>query len=149
MGTTHRPALSPREHARLADALISECGGLPEASRACRVSMGVLSTYQNPNRPECNMPGDVIADLEKHCRQPIYSSFLFGMQDRAQDIGDLRELPCQATEEAADFQAFIRRALADGRLTRNEIDQARRELSDARSVLDRCAIALDAAELAL
>lgn len=145
----HRPAISSREHARLAANLIEACGGLSESSRACRVSEGVLSTYQNPNRPECNMPADVMADLERHCGRPIYSAFLRRQLGTAVEPGNLRDLGCLLTEEGAGFQGFIRRALADGRLTLNEIDDARRELAEADQVLIRCRASLDAAEAAL
>ena len=146
MVATHRSAISSREHARLASDLIDACGGLAEASRACRVSEGVLSTYQNPNRPECNMPADVIADLERHCGKAIYSGFIRRSLGIAVDPGCLRDLGCLLTEEGADFQSFIRRALADGRLTAREIDEARRELAQAESILIRCRASLDAAE---
>lgn len=143
---THRPAISSREHARLASDLIDACGGLAESARACRVSEGVLSTYQNPNRPECNMPADVMADLERHCGKPIYSGFIRRSLGQAVEPGCLRDLGCLLTEEGADFQGYIRKALADGRLTPNEIDAARRELAQAESVLMRCRASLDAAE---
>jgi hypothetical protein len=143
---THRPAISSREHARLAGDLIEACGGLLESSRACRVSEGVLSTYQNPNRPECNMPADVMADLEKHAGRAIYSSFIRRNLGQQVEPGCLRDLGCLLTEEGADFQSYIRRALADGRLSANEIDEARRELAQAESVLIRCRASLDAAE---
>lgn len=144
--TPRQSSISSREHARLASDLIDACGGLSEASRACRVSEGVLSTYQNPNRPECNMPADVMADLERHCGAAIYSSFIRRTLGQAVEPGCLRDLGCLLTEEGADFQAFIRRALADGRLSANEIDVARRELASAETVLIRCRASLDAAE---
>jgi hypothetical protein len=146
MAHTHRSAISHREHARLAHDLIEASGGLAEASRACRVSEGVLSTYQNPNRPECNMPADVMADLERHCGKAIYSGFIRRTLGIAVEPGCLRDLGCLLTEEGADFQSFIRRALADGRLTAHEIDEARRELAQAESILIRCRVSLDAAE---
>jgi hypothetical protein len=149
MGHEHRTTISPREHARLAGDLIDACGGLAEASRACRVSEGVLSTYQNPNRPECNMPADVMSDLEKHCGKPIYSGFIRRNLGLTVEPGNLRDLGCLLTEEGADFQAFIRRALADGVLSANEIDTARQELAAAENVLARCRASLDAAELSL
>lgn len=144
--TARRSAISSREHARLAGDLIDACGGLAEASRTCRVSEGVLSTYQNPNRPECNMPADVMADLEHHCAKPIYSAFIRRNLGLSVEPGCLRELGCLLTEEGADFQGYIRRALADGRLSAREIDEARRELAQAETVLVRCRASLDAAE---
>lgn len=144
--TTHRPAISAMEHARLAGELIHACGGLAEASRACRVSEGVLSTYQNANRPECNLPADVMADLEHYCGKPIYSAFIRRNLGQTVEPGCLRELGCLLTEEGADFQGYIRRALADGRLSAREIDEARRELAQAETVLIRCRASLDAAE---
>lgn len=143
---TRTSAISYREHARLAAELVEACGGLAEASRACRVSEGVLSTYQNPNRPECNMPADVIADLEHYCGKPIYSAFLRRNLGQSVEPGCLRELGCLLTEEGADFQGYIRRALADGRLTPREIDEARKELAQAETILVRCRASLDAAE---
>lgn len=123
--------------------------GLGEASRACRVSEGVLSTYQNPNRPECNMPADVMADLEKHCGHASYSSFIRRNLGLTVEPGCLRDLGCLLTEEGADFQSFIRRALADGRLSLSEIDAARRELAAAEQIMIRCRASLDVAEATL
>lgn len=143
---TRQTAISHREHARLASELIAACGGLAEASRSCRVSEGVLSTYQNPNRPECNLPADVMADLEQHCGKAIYSAFIRRNLGQTVEAGCLRDLGCLLTEEGADFQSFIRKALADGRLSAREIDEARRELAQAETVLVRCRASLDAAE---
>lgn len=92
------------------------------------------------------MPADVIADLEKHCGKAIYSGFIRRNLGLTVEPGCLRDLGCLLTEEGADFQSFIRRSLADGRLTHNEIDEARRELAHAETILIRCRASLDAAE---
>ena len=64
--------MTPRQHAKLARALIMACGGLDEAAAACRVGKSSLSDYQLP-QIAAFMPADVMADLEAYCGEPIYS----------------------------------------------------------------------------
>jgi len=134
---TYKPAISHREHARLAELLIDANGGTLEASRACRVSPGVLSTYQNPNRPECMMPADVIADLEKACGEGIYSVALAELQKPQPITGCLKELAFDLAQESMDVVAVVREALADGRLSNNDLDAIAAAERDAEAALER------------
>ena len=133
--------MNAREHARLARSLIAACGGLEEASRACRVSRSVLSTYQQPTA-SATMPADVVCDLEAYCGAPIYSRALAARFDERTAGGDLRASACALTEEAADLQGLARSSLAAGRLSPRELDaltdkldQLEGALKSVRSVL--------------
>ena len=80
--------MNARRHARLAHELIDACGGLDEASQACRVGKTRLSDYQNPSA-NCFMAADVIADLEAYCGQAIYSGALAQARPTAPVAGEV------------------------------------------------------------
>ena len=134
---SYKPAISHREHARLAEVLIDANGGPQEAARACRVSAGVLSTYQNPNRPECVMPADVIADLEKACGEAIYSVALSDLRKPVPITGCLKELAIDLARESMDVVTAVREALTDGRLSPNDLDAIAAAERDAEDALER------------
>lgn len=141
--------MTPREHARLARELIDHSGGLDEASRACRVSRAVLSSYQNSERPECFMPADVMDALEEYAGQgPIYSGAIAERRMFPTPIGSLAEIACELSEQSLETQGLIRRALADGRLSRREIDIIARAERDAEAALERLKSARRAIEAA-
>lgn len=128
--------LSHREHARLAEDLIDECGGQAEAAKVCRVGKSTLSTYANPHEA-ATMPADVIADLEWHCRKAIYSSALADLFAMAPAVGDLAAAACDLTEQTTAVQGVVRRSLADGDLTPREIDAIADAEREAEQALDR------------
>ncbi|MGA0604898.1 hypothetical protein ACO2Q0_02775 [Phenylobacterium sp. VNQ135] len=128
--------MTPREHARLARSLIEACGGLEEASLACRVSKSKLSAYQTPHDP-LFMAADVIADLEIYCGRPIYSSALAGRFDPPRATGDLRDAACDFAEKAMDVQRVAREAEADGEWSASEIERLAREEREAADALER------------
>lgn len=128
--------ISHREHARLAGELIEACGGLEEAARACRVRRSSLSNYENPNEPS-TMPADVMVDLERHCGRAIYSVALAELQKRRPITGCLKELAFDLAQESMDVVAVVREALADGRLSNNDLDAIAAAERDAEQALER------------
>ncbi len=116
--------MTPREHARLARALIAACGGLAEASGACRVTLSVLSEYQSAAHPTRCMAADVISDLEIYCGQPIYSAAMAAQfREDQRNADDLQDLACDLTEATARLQHAIRLAVADGRISATELEE--------------------------
>lgn len=128
--------ISHREHARLAADLIDACGGLEEAARACRVRKSALSSYQTPHDPS-TMPADVMGDLERHCGRAIYSTVLFEACRPAPVTGCLKELAFDLAQESMDVVAAVREALADGRLSNNDLDAIAAAERDAEEALER------------
>ena len=129
--------LSHREHARLAHDLIEACGGLDEASRACRVGKSSLSTYQCAHEP-ATMPADVIDCLQQYAKRgPLYSSRLSENCEVPAVTGCLKEMACDLAKESMDVLTAIREALADGRLSGNDLDAIAAAERDAEAALDR------------
>lgn len=128
--------ISHREHARLAADLIDACGGLEEAARACRVRKSALSGYQTPHDAS-TMPADVMADLERHCGQAIYSAVLFDACQPAPVTGCLKELAFDLAQESMDVVATVREAMADGSLSNNDLDAIAAAENDAEEALER------------
>lgn len=95
-------SLTPRRHASLARRLIDACGGLDEATAACRVGKSTLSTYQNPAETAF-MPADVMADLESYCGEPIYSRALFEARPGDPMAGDALVETHEAVQAATDL----------------------------------------------
>lgn len=128
--------ISNRDHARYADELIEACGGLEEAASACRVRRSSLSNYANPNH-DWTMPGDVIAALERHCRQAIYSKALFDAHKAKPITGCLNALAFDLARESMDVAVTVRDALADGVLYTNDLDAIADAERDAELALER------------
>lgn len=129
--------ISHREHASLARDLIEACGGLEEAARACRVRRSALSGYQNPNDAS-TMPADVIDALQHYAKQgPIYSSRLTDNCTAPEITGCLKEIACDLAQESMDVLSAIREALADGRLSANDLDAITVAERDAEAALER------------
>lgn len=104
--------------------LIEACGGLQEASEACKettrpYSVQQLSRCQNPNAPD-HAPLDIIEALEAYCGQPLVSRALVDKRPWTRDLGDVRDEASDVTEHAAHLQRRIREALTSG----GEIDRA-------------------------
>lgn len=144
-----RNVLSHREHARLAGELISACGGLEEASRACRVRRSALSGYQSASDPSC-MPADVMDALEDYADQgPTYSGAISERRLFPTPIGNLAELACEFSEVSLDVQGLCRRALADGNLSPREVAVIHEAERDAEAALERLKAARRAIEQAM
>lgn len=125
--------MTPREHARLARALIDACGGLDEAAANCRVSRSKLSDYQNPN-VGLFMPSDVMDCLQEYCGKPIFSDAMSAKFAAPVVNGDLLPAACEVTESASALMSFTRQASADGKFTPRELDEiaaAERQVEDA------------------
>lgn len=99
--------MNARHHARLARNLIAACGGLEEAAGACRLKKSRLSTCQDPHSGSF-LPVDVLADLEAHCGEPIYSRALFEARPGGEAAEELVAEACQTTEVAAALQGLVR-----------------------------------------
>lgn len=113
-----------RQHAECARLLIAACGGLEEAAGHCRVRKSQLSDYQSA-QGEGFMPGDVIADLEAYCGEPVYSRVLVAASPNQTAKADLLSEIFDVSEGAVELQAMARKAKAGG-LTERE----RRDLAD-------------------
>jgi len=138
--------VSDRLLALLTSKLIDRCGGLAEASNACEqlarhYSAPQLSRCQTVGSG-CYMPLDIIAALERYCGDPIVSSALVGRAAAKPENGVLADLACSFNEQAGDVQRHIRVALADGRLSPNEIKRGFQQIREAREALDRTEAAL-------
>lgn len=124
--------LNAIEHAHLARRLIEAVGGVERAARICRVSAGVLSTYQNPSRPECNMPSDVISALQIAGGDALFSKAQLGEVDQPDTvIADPMRHACDLVKEAAEACAAVQQAIADGTVSANDFARCDKELADA------------------
>ncbi|MBL6854532.1 MAG: hypothetical protein ISS15_05480 [Alphaproteobacteria bacterium] len=57
-------------------ALVQACGGLEAVAKISGLSTAVIGRYVDPDQPERNMSGALIAQLEKHCGQPIVTTHM-------------------------------------------------------------------------
>jgi len=144
--------VSERLLALLTSKLIARCGGLDEASAACEQSARHYSAPQLSRCQTvgsgCHLPLDILAALERYCGEPVVSRALVGRAGAKPDGGNLADLVCTFAEEASDVQQHLRAALADGRLSPNDIKHAFEELRQAREIMDRVEAALIAADTA-
>lgn len=112
--------LSEREHAHYAKELIKACGGPSEVERILSLSAGMLSKYSNVGY-DVTMPAKAINVLEDYCGRRIYSEALFSNVDAPAPAEDITGVACDLTESAANVQGAVRKAMADKRLTPNEV----------------------------
>lgn len=123
--------LTPLEHANLARRLIENVGGLAKAARLCRVGESDLSLYQNPNRPDRNMPGDVISALQVAGGTTLYSDAQRAEVDApALVVADPMRHACGLVKEAADVLGAVQAAMADGTVSAVDLTNCDRELAD-------------------
>lgn len=132
--------MNRRQHVAAARSLIAECGGLEEASSACRVSVPSLSNYQNP-RGDAFMPADVLADLEAYAGVNTYSSRLFECAHSAMPSGDLEADTLKLNIHVAGLAERAHDAMKDGILSAGE----RIVLTAAVSQIREAVNAIDAA----
>lgn len=133
-----RTFMKPRDPGTLKDAqaaLIEACGGISKAR--CRVKKSVLQTYADKDRPECNMPADVIADLEAQCGEPIVTRFLAlsanCFVERGADYPT--DEPCsivlgRLTEDTGRILSATAQDVHDGRLTVANAETVLRQTDD-------------------
>lgn len=139
--------LSHREHARLARELIDACGGLAEAAEACRVRKSALSGYQTPEDPS-TMPADVMDALEEYAGQgPTYSGAIAERRMFPVKVtGCLKELAFDLAQESMDVVSAVREAMADGKLSPNDLDRIASAEREAEEALERVRAVRRAAE---
>lgn len=99
--------------------LVERCGGLKEASDACRdltrpYSVQHLSRCYQPDTADF-APIDIIMALEEYCGEPIVSAAVAASRPANRELpGDLRDESSEATEKVALLQGRVREAMADG-----------------------------------
>ncbi len=122
---------SERRQVLLTSQLIDGCGGLEEASRACKemghpYSVAQLSRCQTLGSG-CSLPLRIIACLEEYCGEPIIGKALVEARPAALKIDCAMTEAAETTEAAACFQAKVRRAVADGVVSAAEQAELERE----------------------
>lgn len=125
-----------RQHKASAKALIAACGGLDEASGACRVGRSSLSNYENVNE-SATMPADVIADLEAYCGEAVYSTRLASAADRPMASLDIQADAMKLTEIGARMTRQIHEYMADHQLDESERRALSPTLTTLRELLER------------
>lgn len=100
--------------------LIDRCGGLEEASRACRetcrpYSVPHLSRCQVPTAPDF-LPIDIVLCLEAYCGEPIITGAMSEARPSVVVAGELRDELADIVEGGAAAMARCRAAMSDGRL---------------------------------
>lgn len=99
--------MNAREHALIARRLITKCGGLREAARACRLSRAHLARFQDP-KSGAYMPADVLGALEQYCGEALYSRALVDDRPTGSVGESLADEACDAAQEAVDLQRLVR-----------------------------------------
>lgn len=119
------------EHANLARRLIENVGGLTKAASLCRVSESVLSTYQNPNLPASNMPGDVISALQVAGGTSLYSDAQRAEVDQPNTVvADPVRHSCAMMKEATEALCAVQTAMADGHVSASDFNTCDKELAE-------------------
>jgi len=123
--------LSPLEHANLARRLIEHVGGLERAAKLVRVGASDLSLYQNPNRPDRIMPGDVISALQVAGGTNLYSAAQMEEVDAPATVqADPMLHACGLVKEAADVLGAVQAAISDGTISASDFSNCDRELAE-------------------
>jgi phage FluMu protein gp41 len=123
--------LNAIEHAHLSRRLVEAVGGLERAASICRVSAGVLSTYQNPNKPECNMPSDVVSALQIAGGDALFSKAQLAEVDQPETvIADPMRHGCDLVKEATEAFGAIHAGLSDGVVSPSDFQACDKELAD-------------------
>lgn len=127
--------------------LIEACGGLTEATAACRYAAPQLSRCQTVDTPDF-LALDVVAALEAYCGQPIVSRALFEEQPAQASPANLIDEASEVTETAAALQGQIRLAAKDGVITPRERQQLRAGLHALKGEIRDVEASLDAEDVA-
>lgn len=104
--------------------LIDRCGGLEEASRACRescrpYSVPHLSRCQVPTAPDY-LPIDIVLCLEAYCGEPIITGAMAEARPSVVVAGDLRDELSDVVEGGAALLARWRAMVADNNVDARE-----------------------------
>lgn len=129
--------------------LIDRCGGLEEASRACRetcrpYSVPHLSRCQVPTAPDY-LPIDIVLCLEAYCGEPIITGAMAEARPSAVVAGDLRDELSDVVEGGAALLARWRAMMADDALDPGERAEMRVGLQALAEEVRQAEAALDAA----
>ena len=126
--------------------LIKACGGLEEASAACKescreYSVPHLSRCQRPERPNF-LPIDIVLCLESYCGLPIVTAAMAETRPAGEAVGSLRDETADVIERGGDLFKVVRAATADGQVDPREgaeigamLDEFFAELHQARQAL--------------
>lgn len=117
--------------------LIDRCGGLEEASRACRetcrpYSVPHLSRCQVPTAPDY-LPIDIVLCLEAYCGEPVITGAMAEARPSVVVAGDLRDELSDVVEGGAALTSKWRAMMADNRLTpaeRSEMEAGLESLAE-------------------
>ena len=104
--------------------LIKACGGLEEASAACKescreYSVPHLSRCQRPEKPDF-LPIDIVQCLEAYCGQPIVTAAMAEARPAGDVVGALRDEVADVIERGGDLSKAVRAAMADGQVDPRE-----------------------------
>lgn len=129
--------------------LIDRCGGLEEASRACRescrpYSVPHLSRCQVPTAPDY-LPIDIVLCLEAYCGEPIITGAMAEARPSAIVAGDLRDELSDVVEGGAALLKRWRMMMADDSLDAAERAEMRLGLQSLAEEVRQAEAALDAA----
>ena len=124
--------------------LIDACGGLTEASAACRYSAPQLSRCQNPELPDF-LAIDVLARLEAYCGKPVISREMAEGEGAVEAPASLIDEAMDVPEAGARLQGVVRLITRDGKLTPRERDQG---VAAALEVIDQAREVITALERA-
>lgn len=129
--------------------LIDRCGGLEEASRACRescrpYSVPHLSRCQVPTAPDY-LPIDIVLCLEAYCGEPVITGAMAEARPSGVVAGELRDELSDVVEGGAALLARWRAMMADNTLDAAERAEMRLglqaladEVRQAEAALDAC-----------
>lgn len=130
-------------------ALIKACGGLKEASLACKeerrpYSVAQLGRCQNVRAPDY-LPIDIVMCLEEYCGQTIVTQAMADRRPTEVAAGCLRDEVCDFIERGGDLSRAVRKALIDEQISAQEGAEIRALIEQGREDLDQAEVALDAA----
>ena len=135
--------------------LIDRCGGLEEASRACRescrpYSVPHLSRCQVPTAPDY-LPIDIVLCLEAYCGEPVITGAMAEARPSAVVAGDLRDELSDVVEGGAALLARWRAMLSDDTIDAGEraemsaglealVDEVRQAQAALNAAPDKCQV---------
>lgn len=132
--------------------LIDRCGGLEEASRACRetcrpYSVPHLSRCQVPTAPDY-LPIDIVLCLEAYCGEPIITGAMAEARPSAVVAGDLRDELTDVITGGSALLTRWRAIMADDHADASERAEMRLGLQALAEEVRQAEAALDAAPAA-